>query len=750
MDSKGTLALYITANASQFSAAIGAAQKKFEDFGNKMQSVGVGLTAGLTLPLVAFAAKARTEFQETQQALAQVEAGLRSTGNAAGYSSTQLEAMAKSLQGKSIFSDDEILRGVTAQMLTFTKVTGKAFEGAQQAALDLSSRLGQDLQTSAIQLGKALNDPIKGLASLSKIGVSFSEDQKAVIKAMVETGDIAGAQAVILQELNTEFGGSAQAALDAGGGVIGLRNSFNDLAETVGSILAPYLQKATEFLKGIIDRFQELSPETQKVVVAIGALAAGVGPLLIGVGKLSVAFGPSGALSAGLKVLPGLFAALTGPIGLIIGAVALAATAIIANWDKVKAYFTSGDGSEMFSKVQQAWEQLKDAAIEIFNAIVDTITFLWDTFGEDIINTITAVVDELVGEFQYGLELLTASVKLFRKVFEGDWSGVWDIVKNIWKVSMNYLIQFLANQVNNFLEIWDKVFSFFGAEDFIDPAINAVNSFADSIKFEIPKATKDSIESFADMSAKISTGLKRNTDEATALGDAISNATARPDVSNLQPIGSVGTDNLSIPGATDPAQLTTGFDITDKQQEGLSVQEQMNAKVAEAIEINAKAEAAYVSLGETIGTVFEQSGQTIKEYFQNVFKAIANTIRQIIKAQLAQAIAGYIAKSVSALGPAGIAVAAAAPAVIGGLFDALIPKFAQGGMVTGPMLAMVGDNASGKEAIIPFEKMGSFLNQFGGGGTQRIIVDGVISGNDLKLVMRETDRTNLRNYGRTF
>jgi len=748
MDSKGTLALYITANASQFSAAIGAAQKKFEEFGSKMQNIGVGLTATLTLPLIAFAEKARTEFQETQQALGQVEAGLRSTGNAAGYTSEQLQAMAKSLQGKSIFSDDEILRGVTAQMLTFTKVTGKAFEGAQQAALDLSSRLGQDLQTSAIQLGKALNDPIKGLASLSKIGVSFSEDQKKVIKAMVETGDIAGAQGVILGELNTEFGGSAQAALDAGGGVIGLRNSFNDLAETVGSVLAPYIQKVTEFLKGMIERFQQLSPETQKIIVGIGAVAAAIGPAVTIFGTLTKAFGP---LSIALKALPALFAALTGPVGLIVAAVALAATAIIANWDKVKAYFTSGEGSEIFQKVKDAWEQLYSAAVEIFNAIVDVVTTLWDAFGEDILATITAVISELVDQFKFGLEMLTSLVKIFRKVFEGDWSGAWDVVKHIWQVSMNYLVDFLARQVNNFLGIWDSVFSFFGAADFIDPAIDAVKGFAETIKFEIPEATKDGIESFAVMSAKINTGLKSNIEAANELGGALVNAATRPNVDNLTTIGSVGTDNLNIPSTMqDPAQLTTGFDITDKQQEGLSVQEQMNAKVAEAIEINAKAEAAYVSLGETIGTVFEQSGQTIKEYFQNVFKAIANTIRQIIKAQLAQAIAGYIAKSVSALGPAGIAVAAAAPAVIGGLFDALIPKFAQGGMVTGPMLAMVGDNASGKEAIIPFEKMGSFLNQFGGGGTQRIIVDGVISGNDLKLVMRETDRTNLRNYGRTF
>jgi hypothetical protein len=76
-----------------------------------------------------------------------------------------------------------------------------------------------------------------------------------------------------------------------------------------------------------------------------------------------------------------------------------------------------------------------------------------------------------------------------------------------------------------------------------------------------------------------------------------------------------------------------------------------------------------------------------------------------------------------------------------------VPAFAQGGLVTGPMLAMVGDNPSGKEAIIPFERMGEFMKMMGGGqSAQQVVVTGRISGRDLILSNERTryDRTRTK------
>lgn len=748
-DVSGKLALFITANASSFNKALDDVSSKFNRFNDQITGVGQALSLGLTLPLIGFATKAVSEFQDTAKALGQVEAGLRSTGNAAGFTAEQLGAMAKSLQGTSIFSDDQILEGVTAQLLTFTNISGAAFEGAQKAAVDLSSRLGQDLQSSAIQLGKALNDPIKGLTALGRVGVQFTESQKGLIEGFVATGDIASAQKVILDELNTEFGGSAQAALDASGGLVALRNAFNDVAETVGGIIAPVLKNVADVLKGVAEGFNNLDPATQRVIVVLGGIAAAIGPALLAFGKLASIFGPAGSLAGGLSSIGGLFTALTGPIGLVVAAVAGAVALIITNWDSIVAYFTSGPGGSVFENLKALFNELYELVTTIFGAIYDAITSIWSGVGDEITSVLGGALDAVMTILSVALEAITALIQFWRKIFEGDWQGAWDVVKVIFQKALNFLIQFLADSLKGILGVLDDVFSFFGAEDFVDPAIGAVQEFADFIKFEIPASVEQADQSISEFTESLNQGIDRNIVKAQELGNELAKAVATParvDVSTLTGISSTGTDNLGVgalTSSTDAGLEEAVAPLLDPSQ--LVQTEEQTIAMAKA---NEDLEATYIRLGQTIGATFEQGGETIKDYMKNVARAVANAIRQIIKAFAAQAVAGYISKVVSTLGPLGLALAAAAPAVVGGLFDALIPAFAQGGMVTGPQLAMVGDNRSGKEAIIPFERMGEFLGQFGG-GQQVVVLETKISGNDLLLVQRSSQNSNIRQYGRT-
>lgn len=168
---------------------------------------------------------------EAEQAQAQLAAVLKSTGGAAGLSATALNAMADSLQAVTTF-DDEAITGAQSLLLTFTKIGRDVFPEATEAVLDMSQALGQDLKSSAVQLGKALNDPVKGVTALQRVGVSFSKEQKKVIETLVETGRVADAQRLILKELQTEFGGSARAARDTLGGAFkALKNSASNLLE---------------------------------------------------------------------------------------------------------------------------------------------------------------------------------------------------------------------------------------------------------------------------------------------------------------------------------------------------------------------------------------------------------------------------------------------------------------------------------------------------------------------------------------
>jgi hypothetical protein len=194
----GDLVVTIGASTKTFDKALGDSMRKLQKFGQSTQRLGKSLSMNVTAPLALLGATSIQAFRVQAKAIAQVEAGLASTGNQVGRTSAQLQKMASDLQSKTLFGDEDILQNATAQLLTFTNISGEQFARTQAAALDLATRLDGDLKGASIQLGKALNDPVANLSALSRSGIQFSDDQKAVIKSLAETGRLAEAQTLIL------------------------------------------------------------------------------------------------------------------------------------------------------------------------------------------------------------------------------------------------------------------------------------------------------------------------------------------------------------------------------------------------------------------------------------------------------------------------------------------------------------------------------------------------------------------------
>jgi hypothetical protein len=206
------------------------------------------------------------------QALKQVETAVQSTGGAAGYTTDELAAMASALQGVTTYGDEAIL-AMQSVLLTFTQISGPQFQAATRAVLDMSARLGTDLKSAALQVGKALNDPVKGVTALARAGVSFSAEQKEMIKSLAETNRLAEAQKIILDELNKEFGGSADIKT-FGDQVKAVNNAFGDLFEM--SVQADDGMRsliATLQDPGTVAAFQTVG---QAVFGLVGALAKGI------------------------------------------------------------------------------------------------------------------------------------------------------------------------------------------------------------------------------------------------------------------------------------------------------------------------------------------------------------------------------------------------------------------------------------------------------------------------------------------
>ncbi len=199
-------------------------------FGRASKAIGAAALAGFGVAAAGAALYIKNSI-EAERVQAQLAARIKSTGMAARLSLGDLNKMAGALQAVTTF-DDESIGEVQARLLTFTKVARDNFQRATEATLDLSTALGGDLNSAALQVGKALNDPVLGVTALARAGVQFSDAQKGVIKNLVETGRTADAQRIILRELETQMGGSARAARDTlGGAMAALKNSFDNLLE---------------------------------------------------------------------------------------------------------------------------------------------------------------------------------------------------------------------------------------------------------------------------------------------------------------------------------------------------------------------------------------------------------------------------------------------------------------------------------------------------------------------------------------
>jgi predicted nuclease with TOPRIM domain len=198
-------------------------------------------------------------FTEQAQAVEKVSQAIKSTAGAAGFSLSQLREEASELQKRTLFGDEEILNNATAQLLTFTNIANDEFMRTQRVALDLSTVLDGDLKSASIQLGKALNDPVANLSALSRSGIQFSAAQKEVIKDLANSNRLAEAQSVILDELERQYGGQAEAAARVGGGWQQLGNVLGDTMEELGGFITALFNtdQATSGLMDIIGKLND-------------------------------------------------------------------------------------------------------------------------------------------------------------------------------------------------------------------------------------------------------------------------------------------------------------------------------------------------------------------------------------------------------------------------------------------------------------------------------------------------------------
>lgn len=314
-----------------------SANKGASSFGDKMKQVNrvaVGASLAIGAGLLVWGKHTATALGRIEKLSAQTESAVRSMG-VSWTSTKEIEAYSAELERLTGVEAETIQEGQNL-LLTFGQIQNRVGEGndifnqATRAVTDMSVALGQDTKSSAIQLGKALNDPIKGVTALQRVGVSFTASQKEQISALVESGKTMEAQKLILGELTRQFGGSAEAFGETmPGQVAKLKNSFGELSESLLTALMPAFQS----IMGLLAEFAAWALENQGAVMAIGAVFLGLAAAVLTVNAAVKVWQAGVVIATAVQWLWNI-AMTANPIGIIIVAIAAFVAAIIILWNK--------------------------------------------------------------------------------------------------------------------------------------------------------------------------------------------------------------------------------------------------------------------------------------------------------------------------------------------------------------------------------------------------------------------------------
>lgn len=437
----GALRVTLGLDSAQFTSGLTAAQQQLRQssnhlkkVGDQMAGVGAAMTVAITAPIIAAGFHLLKGSQDAAAAAAQVNAALNSMGDASGKTFDELQRTAEGLRNLTGVDDDDILKKVTANLLTFGNVSGGVFDRAQASILDISARLGTDLQSATMMVGKALNDPIRGLGALRKTGIQFTEQQQDQIKAMTAAGDAAGAQAIMLSELERQFGGAAEAAANADIWTP-MRTALMDLEGAFEPLIRNVVTPAIKFVADLARSFADLPPSMIGVVAVAAAVAAALGPILVGAGLVVSAIGSIGAALATGGMLAGLagFAVAAAPF---VAAAAAIGAAIYLFRDDL-APILSDFGKQIHDAIGPAIPPLMDAARTAFAALGDTMSALMGVlgpilgemtkhFGATFGPGIVAVLRVLAAAFTTTFNMIGQALRIVSAILTGDWAGAWN------------------------------------------------------------------------------------------------------------------------------------------------------------------------------------------------------------------------------------------------------------------------------------------------------------------------------------
>lgn len=346
--------------------------------------------------------------------------------------------------------------GLNAVMLNLTAPTGRAKQALDELGYSAFDSEGnfKGLETVLFDLQEATKgmDAEQRNMTLSMIGgkehvktlnalMNGLDDSYVGLKASINEAD--GALEEVAKTMQDNNKGS----------LIELKSAIEELALKIYDTLKPAIAGLIEFIQGLVDWLNNLSPEMQKTIVIVAGLAAAIGPLLIVIGKMSL--GISGLIKLFAPMIAGLggatgatgglsavIGALTGPIGVAIAAIVAITAVVVTLWK------TNEDFRDGLKKVWDNIKQIIDGVIKIIKGIIQTF-----------------------------IGLITGDWTKFTEGLKTIWSGMWQAIKNVVGGAWNLL-------KTAFNTLWNNIKNWFSdlAKTAVGWGKNLISGFIDGIK----------------------------------------------------------------------------------------------------------------------------------------------------------------------------------------------------------------------------------------------------------------------------
>ena len=361
-------------------AAAGTASKT-QSAGSKIAGFAKVVAGAFAVEKVAEFGKASVEAaQEAAVANARLVSVFKGAGDASGEAAKHAEEFAESL-GKHIGVDPEVIKGGEAILATFHSVsdeTGRSagiFDRATAAAADLAAAGFGDLKSNSVQLGKALEDPVKGMTALAKSGVTFTAAQKAQIKALEDSHQHLAAQKVILAAVEGQVKGTAAATATTGDK---MKVAWQEAEEKIGTLLLPAVQKIQTALSGIVNFVTANSGWLLPLVAGVAGVVLAMKGITVAMNIYHDAVKAVEAIQKAWTAAVKIATAIQAAFDIVLDAnpVVLIVIAIIALIAGIVLLVTHV--SAVRKVMLEAWHAVSAAASIAFKAVLAAIHWVWD------------------------------------------------------------------------------------------------------------------------------------------------------------------------------------------------------------------------------------------------------------------------------------------------------------------------------------------------------------------------------------